>query len=250
MFFFSLPEHNTLTIKYLKIAIFVYLYPSKLFVKDLLNIFAPVFRSKRFVVMSPIQSIFIHSQSQDTHLEQQTTNIAQDSNIIAGIRSGDQRALKLLYNKYSKALQGVIMRIVDDHETSEDLLQDAFVKIWQNFHTYDENKGRIYTWMLNIARNLAIDKIRSPKFSEGKKIRDIEDSVNRIDASNNIKYEPDHIGIDQVVGKLRPEYKEVIDLVYFFGYSQSEAAEKLNIPLGTVKTRIRSAMIELRKVFK
>ena len=102
-------------------------------------------------------------------MDQQTSNIAQDSNIIAGIRSGDQRALKLLYNKYSKALQGVIIRIVDDHETSEDLLQDAFVKIWQNFHTYDENKGRIYTWMLNIARNLAIDKIRSPKFSEGKK---------------------------------------------------------------------------------
>ena len=183
-------------------------------------------------------------------MDLRTTNIDQDSNIIAGIRSGDQRALKLLYNKYSKALLGVIMRIVEDNETAEDLLQDAFVKIWQNFHTYDENKGRIYTWMLNIARNLAIDKIRSPKFSEGKKIRDIEDSVNKIDASNNIKYEPDHIGIDQVVGKLRPEYKEVIDLVYFFGYSQSEAAEKLDIPLGTVKTRIRSAMIELRKVFK
>ena len=147
-------------------------------------------------------------------------------------------------------MQGVIFKIVQDLETSEDLLQDAFVKIWQNFDSYDESKGRIYTWMLNIARNLAIDKVRSPKFAAGKKIQDIEDSVNRIDVSHQVKYEPDHIGMDQVVGKLKPEHRDVIDLVYYLGYSQSEAAEKLDIPLGTVKTRIRSAMIELRKVFK
>lgn len=170
--------------------------------------------------------------------------------LISRLKAKDEKALRLLYDKYSHALQGVIFRLVQDVETSEDLLQEVFVKIWQNFESYDESKGRLYTWMLNIARNLAIDKVRSPKFSTGKKIQDIEDSVNKVDAQYQERFEPNHIGLKQVVEKLKTEQREVIDMVYFLGYSQSEAAEKLEIPLGTVKTRIRSAMIELRKVFK
>jgi RNA polymerase sigma factor (sigma-70 family) len=186
----------------------------------------------------------------NTSILDQPTLKATEGILIGRLRAGDESALRSLYDKYSMALQGVIMKIVDSVETSEDLLQETFVKIWQNFDSYDESKGRLFTWMLNIARNLAIDKVRSPKYNTGKKIRDIEDSVSMIDLSHSVSFQPDHIGLKQVVERLRPEQKEVIDMVYFFGYSQSEAAEKLDIPLGTVKTRIRSAVIELRKIFK
>ena len=179
----------------------------------------------------------------------QISNIYQEEIIIKGIREGNQAALRLLFQKYGKALKGVIFRIINDVETSEDLLQETFVKIWQNFDLFDENKGKLFTWMLNIARNTAIDKLRSTKFIQGKKIQELNEAVPKIDAANNFEIQLDHIGIQSLTKILKPELKEVVDLVYFLGYSHSEAAENLNIPLGTVKTRIRSAINELRKVF-
>ena len=168
---------------------------------------------------------------------------------LALLQQRDRRAVSILYDQYSAALHGVIYNIVQSQETAEDLLQETFVKIWLNFSTYDAQKGRLYTWMLNIARNLAIDKTRSAKFSINKKIQNIEKSVNAIDAEQFSTLEPDHIGLKQVVEQLRPEQKELIDLVYFYGFTQAEAADKLGVPLGTVKTRIRSAMGALRKIF-
>lgn len=155
--------------------------------------------------------------------------------------------MEILYDNYSSALFGVIHRIVGKEDTAEELLQEAFLKIWNNFAQYDATKGRLFTWMVNIGRNLAIDKVRSKDFINQSKNQNIENAVFIPDPK--LAYDPDLIGIREIVRKLEPEYRQIIDLLFFEGYSQSEVAEKLSIPLGTVKTRSRAAITRLRNFF-
>jgi RNA polymerase sigma factor (sigma-70 family) len=171
-----------------------------------------------------------------------------EEDLIKKLANGETRGLEILYDNYSAAMYGVILRIVQNDEIAEDLLQESFVKIWNNFAQYDAGKGRLFTWMINICRNLAIDKLRSKDFVNQNKNRPIENSVSGI-VSVITSYNPDTIGIKEIVHKLEPDYKTIIDLLFFEGYSQAEAAEKLNIPLGTVKTRSRAAIIKLRTLF-
>jgi RNA polymerase sigma-70 factor (ECF subfamily) len=174
----------------------------------------------------------------------------QEGEILRLLEAGDDRAVKLLYDKYAVALHAVIFRIVQSREIAEELLQETFVKIWRGISSYDPAKGRLYTWMLNIARNLAIDCTRSSSFKQESKTQTIENSVHTINTVHAVQFEPDHIGIKELTERLRPEQKELIDLIYFYGFTQAEAAVKLKIPLGTVKTRVRNAVSELRKYFR
>lgn len=141
------------------------------------------------------------------------------------------------------------MRIIPVEEIAEDLLQDTFLRIWNSTNHYDPSKGRLFTWMMNIARNLAIDKYRSKDFRNGGKNQNIENNVDLINQKNEIVFNADTLGLKEMVTGLKPEYHQVLDMVYFKGYTHVEAAEVLSIPLGTVKTRIRMAIIELRKHF-
>ncbi len=168
---------------------------------------------------------------------------------MAQLRAQDQKAITLLYRNYSAALYGVILRIVKQEEVAEDVLQESFVKIWSAFSTYDEQKGRLFTWMLNIARNLAIDKIRSKQYRVSSRTQPMENTVTRhLESSEGIR--PDHIGVQEMTEQLNPDQKVIIDLMYFNGFTQSEVAEELNIPLGTVKTRARMALKFLSKLIK
>lgn len=115
---------------------------------------------------------------------------------------------------------------------------------------FDETKGRLYTWMVNITRNLTIDHLRSKDFRNNTKNQDLENNVPVIDGFKNISFNPEHMGVKDLVNNLRPEQQQIIDLVYFQGYTHAEASEKLQIPLGTVKTRLRLSIIILRKYFK
>lgn len=174
-----------------------------------------------------------------------------EEDIISALKTRQRDAVGILYDKYSGFLFGLIARIVHSGEIAEDLLQEVFVKIWKNIDTYDRKKAKLVTWMGNIARNLAIDKIRSKEYKNSLQNRDIENYVSTIeDNSSTGGFNPDHIGVKEMLEKLRPEQKIIIDLVYFQGYTQAETAEKLGIPLGTVKTRIRSAINVLREIFK
>lgn len=150
---------------------------------------------------------------------------------------------------YCGALYGIIFRIVKDDETAEDILQETFVRIWQCISYYDSAKARLYTWMANIARNLALDKIKSKAFKNSSRNEKLEDVQLAVDSQMNVSSKSDTIGVKEMVARLKPEYKCIIDLVYYNGYTHVEAAEELNIPLGTLKTRIRMAMNELRKFF-
>jgi len=176
-----------------------------------------------------------------------TLNVSSEELLVEQLRAQDQKAITHLYRNYSAALYGVILRIVKREEIAEDVLQESFVKIWSAFASYDESKGRLFTWMLNIARNLAIDKIRSKQFRVSSRTQPMEDTDTfRMVSQDGIK--PDHIGIQEMTKQLNPDQKIIIDLMYFSGYTQSEVAEELNIPLGTVKTRARNAIKFLSKL--
>ena len=172
-----------------------------------------------------------------------------EEELVSALKRQDTIAIKALYDMYSGALLGVISRIIQQTEVAEDLLQETFVKIWNSAGSYDASKGRLFTWMMNVARNLSIDKLRSKDFKNANKNQDIENNVDFIDQQKRVSFNADTLGVKDLVTKLKPDLKEVLELVYFKGFTHVEAAEQLNLPLGTVKTRVRMAIIELRKNF-
>jgi RNA polymerase sigma-70 factor, ECF subfamily len=173
-----------------------------------------------------------------------------EDELVMLIKQRNQAAFAYLYDNYSAALNGVIAKLVDDSTLAEDILQESFLKIWNNFDNYDATKGRLFTWMLNITRNLTIDTLRSKGYKKQSKISSDENSVS-IQADSNYGAERfDSLGIKKYLGILKPEQRVVIDLSYFKGYTQDEISVEMGIPLGTVKTRMRAALIELRKVLQ
>jgi RNA polymerase sigma factor (sigma-70 family) len=172
-----------------------------------------------------------------------------EEELVLALRHHEKIAIEALYDMYSSSLFGVISRIVIDTAVAEDVLQDTFVKIWSSFPSYNAEKGRLFTWMVNIARNLAIDKIRSKDFKNQGKNQELENNVTFIDKQRNTVYKPELVGIKGMVETLKPEQKSILDLVYFKGYTHVEAADELGMPLGTIKTRLRMAIIQLRKYF-
>jgi RNA polymerase sigma factor (sigma-70 family) len=172
-----------------------------------------------------------------------------EDELVLALRNREKIAIEALYDMYSASLYGVISRIITDTATAEDVLQETFVKIWHSFSSYSTEKGRLFTWMVNIARNLAIDKIRSKDFKNQNKNQELENNVTFIDEQRNTVYKPELLGIKELVQTLKPEQKSILELVYFKGYTHVEAADELGIPLGTIKTRLRMAIQQLRKHF-
>jgi RNA polymerase sigma factor (sigma-70 family) len=173
-----------------------------------------------------------------------------EEELIHLLKNRDQTAFAYLYDNYSAALFGVIYKILENRELAEDVLQEAFIKIWNNFSNYDIFKGRLFTWMLNITRNLTIDTIRSKGYKNQAKIRNSENPVDNISDKANTAESFDALGIRKHLTLLKNDQKQIIDLAYFGGLTQEEISKTLDIPLGTVKTRMRTAIIELRKVLK
>jgi RNA polymerase sigma-70 factor (ECF subfamily) len=155
----------------------------------------------------------------------------------------DEQAYSYLYDNYSKALFCIILQIIPQQELAEDVLQDVFVKIWQNIDSYDVSKGRLFTWMLNIARNQAIDRVRSKEFNKRSKTSELKENVYDLKA---VQSKITDIGLQKTMETLPVESRKLLELAYFQGYTQEEIAKLLNLPLGTVKTRIRSILIQLR----
>ncbi|MEY2829618.1 MAG: hypothetical protein RIQ33_1476 [Bacteroidota bacterium] len=170
------------------------------------------------------------------------------SDLINQLKAKSDLAFNYLYQNYSKALFTIIFQTLQNQELSEDVLQESFVKIWKNIDAYDSSKGTLFTWMLNICRNQAIDKTRSKLFKNNSQNQAIENNVSVFSKTEN-QFKPEYIGLKTLTNNLKPEYREIIDLIYYKGYTQNDAAEHLQIPLGTVKTRCRAALLELRKIF-
>lgn len=174
--------------------------------------------------------------------------IYAEDELVLLLKHKDEQAFGYLYENYSPVLYGVVLRVVNQEEAANDTLQEVFVKIWKNIDSYDATKGRLYTWMLNIARNTAIDMLRSKNYKYDKKIQNFENTVHK--DVDNLSSSPsiNHIGLEKVLKELKEEQQVIIHLAYFKGYTQEEIAKELDMPLGTVKTRIRNALIKLREI--
>lgn len=172
-----------------------------------------------------------------------------EQQLIVLLKEHNKVAMGMLYDNYAAALYGIIMRITQSKHHSENILQDSFIKIWKNIHRYDASKGRLFTWMLNIARNTAIDFTRSKGFRKTSKTDSIDTQVYTPE-NLSIETKIQSIGLQDIIAKLNPNLKQIIDLVYFEGYTQKEIAEEFDIPLGTVKSRVRIAVRELRKLMQ
>lgn len=173
-------------------------------------------------------------------------SIAEEE-LVSLLKNKDQKGFNILYNNYSGALFGVINKIVQSDDDANDLLQDTFLKIWRNIDNYDSSKGSIFTWMMNIARNLSIDRVRSADFRDSSQNISMEQNIiYQVDSEHQTVMDVDSIGLRKVVDNLKPEYRQLIELVYYQGYTQAEVSEEYGIPLGTVKTRIKAAVGSLR----
>lgn len=168
-----------------------------------------------------------------------------EGELVEMLRSQDRKAFNYLYDNYSDALYGVVLKVVRTEETAQDLLQEIFVKIWKNITQYDVGKGRLFTWMLNIARNTSIDYLRVNR----PEIQDIESAVYWVEEHQEIYNDLDAKELREIVSQLKPEQQTLIEMVYWGGYTHEETAQRLEMPLGTVKTRVRSALRDLRKYF-
>ena len=171
-----------------------------------------------------------------------------EAELVAMLKQRTQSAFNYLYDNYSASLYTVVVAIVQDKELANDVLQEIFIKIWRQIEQYDSGKGRLFTWMINISRNASIDTLRSKSYNSQKQNRELTENVYPLAGSVNIAI--DNIGLKKTVMGLKEEQKVLIELAYFQGYTQDEISKLLNMPLGTVKTRLRSALINLRELLK
>lgn len=169
-----------------------------------------------------------------------------EEEIVALLLAGDQSVMEYLYDHYSAALYGVCLKVVQDETAAQDVLQEGFVKIWKRGAKYDPTKGKLFTWMLNVVRNTAIDYLRSKAVKY--EINGNERVSHIIETNSSQEMSVDGIGMRKHLLQLRKEEREIIELSYFGGYTQDEISKELKIPLGTVKTRARRALTDLRKL--
>jgi RNA polymerase sigma-70 factor (ECF subfamily) len=172
----------------------------------------------------------------------------EESTLIARLQRRDPQALAELYDRYGKMAYSLVLRVVRDNAIAEDLVQETFLRVWNRVHSVDSEKGSLGAWLLAIARNRAIDYLRSSAGRERNEIeldendhaplyREMEAGILISDQARRVKVAMD---------KLAPNYRTVMELAYFEGLSQSEMALKMGQPLGTIKTWVRTALQSLR----
>lgn len=169
-----------------------------------------------------------------------------EERIITHLKKGDKKALNLLYENYSDSLYGVILKVTNNEEIAQDALQETFIKVWKNAHKYDSKKAKLFTWLYRIARNTAIDKLRSFNNRFHKEVQIDKSDVYILPTSN---INQDVLDIKEHLGKLDEKYQIVIKALFFEGMTQQEASEELDMPLGTVKSRLKIGLRELRKIY-
>jgi RNA polymerase sigma factor (sigma-70 family) len=178
-----------------------------------------------------------------------TEQIYTEQELVTALKKHDNFAFKYLYIHYRVALYNIIIQLVPNTETANDILQEVIIAIWKNIDKYDSGKGRLFTWLHILTRNTTINTIRSKNFKVHSKNENLADVVSTIDKKKGLVQNVDQIGLRKQVHLLRDDYRNVLELSYFNGFTQEEVAKTLNIPVGTVKTRLRNALIELRKQF-
>lgn len=170
--------------------------------------------------------------------------------LVEAMQLGKQDAYSQLYDQYSNTLYGVVCKVIKNEEFAADVMQDSFVKVWKNIKGYNPQKSSLFTWLLNITRNTAIDFIRSKNYRAGQENQSLDDSVSILENKEADSINVNDIGIKEKALAIDEKYSILIEKLYFEGYTQEEVSKELGIPLGTVKTRVRAAMIELKRILK
>lgn len=172
-----------------------------------------------------------------------------EDKLIEGLKNMDGSAMSALYRMYSDSLYRVISTIVVIEEVAQDLLQETFIKIWKSFKQYDPGKGRLYTWMARLARNISIDYLRSVNYRNYTVSENLSESTQQIDQKFQVSYNPELIGVKDMTNILNEDQRLALDLIYFKGYTHVQAAEELNITVGILRSRLQSSITELRRTF-
>ena len=172
-----------------------------------------------------------------TPVEQQIVNLLQN---------GHKEAISLLYENYADALYGVILKVISDPDIAEDALQETFVKVWKNAKSYDVKKAKLFTWLYRIAYNTAIDKVRSYSNKTSKEVQIETSNVYKLTTKS---LNEDVIDIKTHLKNIDEKYQTVIKALFFEGLTQQEASEELDIPLGTIKSRLKIGLRELKKIY-
>lgn len=173
-------------------------------------------------------------------------SISLEQNIVLLLEKGDATAINLLYENYADSLYGVILKVTNNEELAQDALQETFVKIWKNAKKYDSKKAKLFTWLYRIAKNTAIDKLRSHNNKFDKEVQIDKSNVYILPTSN---LNQDVLDLREHVARLDEKYQIVIKALFFEGMTQQEASEELDIPLGTIKSRLKIGLRELKKVY-
>lgn len=169
-----------------------------------------------------------------------------DAALIAQLRDGDENAMASLYDRYSGVVYGVALRVLGDTMAAEDVLQEVFLQLWRNPHSFDPARGSLAPWLAVIARNRAIDLLRKRPQQEDEDISElpIATSVNLEDAAAQRQAIEK---VRSVLAGLPAEQRRTLEMAFFEGMTHTEIAAKTGDPLGTVKTRVRSALLAVRK---
>ena len=169
-----------------------------------------------------------------------------EKHIVELLQERDEKAISLLYDHYAETLYGVALKVVKDEDLAQDVVQESFVKIWKKSDTYDSAKAKLFTWLFRITRNTAIDKLRSVNTKSDKEIQiDVSDVYNLGEQS----IRPEFIDVKKNLDKIEPKYRLVLEALFFEGMTQQEASDELNIPLGTIKSRLKIGLREMRKIY-
>ena len=170
-----------------------------------------------------------------------------EKHIIELLQERNEKAISLLYEHYGDTLYGVALKVVRDEELAQDVLQESFVKIWRKSDSYDATKAKLFTWLFRIARNTAIDKLRSLSTKSEKEIQmDVSDVYNV--GIESIR--PEFLDVKENLDKIELKYQVVLDALFFQGMTQQEASDELDIPLGTIKSRLKIGLRELKKIYE
>lgn len=169
-----------------------------------------------------------------------------EQQIVQLLEKSDKRAISLLYENYSDSLYGVILKVTLNEEIAQDALQETFVKVWKNAKKYDSKKAKLFTWLYRIAKNTAIDKLRSFNKRFEKEVQIDKSDVYILPTAN---LNQDVLDLKEHVARLDKKYQIVLKALFFEGMTQQEASDELDIPLGTIKSRLKIGLRELKKVY-
>jgi len=169
-----------------------------------------------------------------------------EQQIVQLLEKGDKKAISLLYENYSESLYGVILKVTVNEEIAQDALQETFVKVWKNAKKYDSKKAKLFTWLYRIAKNTAIDKLRSFNNRFEKEVQIDKSNVYILPTAN---LNQDVLDLKEHVARLDEKYQIVLKALFFEGMTQQEASDELDIPLGTIKSRLKIGLRELKKVY-